>query len=503
MAETGASRLDGDTFQARTFWLYATYLLDPQGIVTRLGFEVGPKAFDDIWIEYDPLRAPPDQYGQPLLREHVQCKWHVNPDQYGYGQLIDPAFINANAVSFLQRARNAGADLESKDDNARFSLMTNWRIDRKDPLKTMIGTGTSAFRRDRLFSSKTDNSKDGRVRKAWREHLEIDDEELGRFVSRLGFSEAHDSLDHLRIRLDERFATVGLRRIPPNESSFPYDTIVNNWMIQGRKMFDRDDLRRACDREGLLTQGKARPISYGVKSFEHAIDPLRHRCTKVLDLTPEFDERFIKDQSDWTDTLYPKLTTFLTKAAVNNESLRLVLDAHTTLAFAAGSVLDIKSGKEIELEQRTLGRQTWRPGDSQRDATWSSWEFEHIACQADSNDLVVAVALTHDIGAEVQAYVAKEQLAAGMIVIARPTSGSGGQSVISGQHAFELAEGLQAEIRRHKKVAGTTHLFIAAPNGFTFFLGQRRVNLGKTTLYEYDFGGERTGSYCPALTLPV
>lgn len=503
MAETGASRLDGDTFQARMFWLHAASLLDPDGPIIRLGFEVGPKAFDDIWIEYDPRLAPPDQYGKPLLREHIQCKWHVTPDQYGYAELIDPEFINANTVSFLERARNAGSNLDTKANNARFTLLTNWRIDRKDPLKGIIGTGSTAVRIDKLFASKTDNSKDGRVRKAWREHLDIDNEELRRFASILKFSEATDALPDLRVRLDERFSCVGLRRIPLNESVFPYDSVVNSWMAQGRRMFDRNDLRRACDREGLLTERKARPVAYGVKSFEHAIDPLQLRCTKVLDLVSEFDERFIKKQSAWKDVLYPCLEAFLTRAAANDESLRLILDAHTTLAFAAGSVLDIKSGKEIELEQRTLGRHIWRPGDSVRDSTWSTWEFEHIAGDAESNDVAVAVSLTHEISADMQAYLPRAGFNAGLVLIARPSGGAGARSVISGQHAFELAEGLQAELRKHRKAPGSTHFFIAAPNAFTFFLGQRRPNLGNITLYEFDFGGERTGSYAPALALPI
>ena len=47
------------------------------------------------------------------------------------------------------------------------------------------------------------------------------------------------------------------------------------------------------------------------------------------------------------------------------------------------------------------------------------------------------------------------------------------------------------------------HLFIAAPNGFTFFAGQRAIVLGPTRLYEFDFEGERGGTYRPSLTLPL
>ncbi|SAL09202.1 hypothetical protein AWB64_00101 [Caballeronia sordidicola] len=47
------------------------------------------------------------------------------------------------------------------------------------------------------------------------------------------------------------------------------------------------------------------------------------------------------------------------------------------------------------------------------------------------------------------------------------------------------------------------HLFIAAPNAFTFFLGQRQPGLGKITLYEYDFEGANGGGYKPSLSLPI
>jgi hypothetical protein len=47
------------------------------------------------------------------------------------------------------------------------------------------------------------------------------------------------------------------------------------------------------------------------------------------------------------------------------------------------------------------------------------------------------------------------------------------------------------------------HLLIAAPNAFTFFLGQRQPGLGKVTLYEYDFEGANDGGYKPSLSLPI
>src|SRR5208283_2054096 len=114
----------------------------------------------------------------------------------------------------------------------RFKLLTNWRIDRADPLRDLIGHRSNAVRIERLFGTLTDNSKAGSVRKAWREHLDLDEAEL-RFLARtLAFGEATDSLDDLRDNLDVLFGFVGMRRVPPNESAFFYDNLVFEWLAR-------------------------------------------------------------------------------------------------------------------------------------------------------------------------------------------------------------------------------------------------------------------------------
>ena len=49
MTQAITARRDGDTFQARLFWDRAARLLDEDGAIIKVGFEVGPKSFDDIW----------------------------------------------------------------------------------------------------------------------------------------------------------------------------------------------------------------------------------------------------------------------------------------------------------------------------------------------------------------------------------------------------------------------------------------------------------------------
>jgi hypothetical protein len=91
-----------------------------------------------------------------------------------------------------------------------------------------------------------------------------------------------------------------------------------------------------------------------------------------------------------------------------------------------------------------------------------------------------------------------------MLIAARSANGCGIKSVTCGRHAFELARSLTHRIREARAgVRTTTHIFIAGPNGFTFFLGQHQPLLGTTVLYEYDFEGENGGSYAPSLRFPI
>jgi hypothetical protein len=481
------------------FWLRAARLLFPDSPIVRVAFETGPKSFDDIWVDYAAGHGQLDQFGRPLGREHIQCKWHVAPGSYGYAALIDPEFVNANTRSLLQRAYDAYETAGGA--GVRFKLLTNWQIDRDDPLRTMVGMRSGALRHNRLFDDTTDRSKAGGVRKLWRGHLEIDDDALGAFAGALAFGQAHDALEELRDLLDPVLLGAGLRRIPANESVFPYDDLVFQWMAQGRLEFDRATLLDACRRENLLAAPAPTAISFGVKSFEHPIDPLQMRCTEVLDLTPEFDERFIRDDRDWSSTLYPKLSAFLIDAARHHDRIRLALDAHVSLAFAAGSVLDLKSGRAVELEQRSMGRQIWTPSDQDPDSDWPAIEFERVETGSGGKALALAIGLTHDIGKDVARYADANLPEVGTVLVCRPTGRARPDSVKCGRHAFDIAQRIASEARTDEGAA--IHLFVAAPNALVFFLGQRRALLGRVTLYEFDFEGTRDRSYHPSLTLPL
>lgn len=495
---------DGFTFQARYFWLKATALLDPGKAVVRVGFESGPKSFDDVWVEYAPGRGPLDPRGAPVRRVHHQCKFHVTPGIYGHAALIDPDFIGASAKSFLARAH--GALLASASGGPlAFSLVTNWRHDPKDRLRELISKSTAALRVEKLFSG-GERSEMGKLRRAWLDHLGIDETGLRLLAEVLRFEEVSDSLTVMRDRLDDALAKVGLRRVPQNETALVHDTIAFGWLAQGRNEFDRDSFREICRKERLDGDGDSRrPMVYGIKSFCHRIDALEDRCDDVLDLTPAFHERQITDDAAWKTDLLPRMRAFLLAAAKGEGRLRLALDAHLSLAFAAGALLDIKSGRAVELVQRTIsGYRIWSADDADASPAWPTLDTSSLELSGGGSELAVAIGLTHDVQDDVRRYAARSLPKASRMLVLKTSAGAGQQAIVCGRHAAMLADAAVAAMRKEAAERGCDriHLFISSPFSFAFCLGQRSAPLGSLTLYEFDLEGDSGGSYTPSFTLP-
>lgn len=503
MTQAVTVRRDGDAFQARIFWLKAAALLDEDAGPLRVGFESGPKGFDDVWVEYDSARLPHDHLGKPLIVERLQCKWHVNLGTYSHVDLTRPEYINASTTSLLQRAHRAFRADRARGLNARVKLMTNHRVDQNDVLHGLIRTRSSVLDLAKLFAGKTAQSATGAARKLWREHLSVDEEELRELCGTLAFSHVAESLDELRERLDVTLRGYGLRPSLAQGSASIYDDLVFQWAGQGRLEFDRKSFRDACQREGLFAGKSERRVLFGVKSFEHPFDRLEDRCIKVVDLVPEFDERFIRDPQAWESVLQPKLDAFLREAARQEKArLRLVLDTHATLAFAAGSVLDTKSGRLVEIEQRSPDRRIWAPDDAAIANDWLDWEFSLRELSADGTGIAIAVSLARDVEPKVLQYLQSNHPRMRKLLVARLRAGASQQAVLGGAHAAWLVESLVRRASEERNEGrDTLHLFLAAPNAFTFYLGRHAAILKPVTLYEFDFEAQRDGSYQPSLSI--
>ncbi|TCR76790.1 SAVED domain-containing protein [Rhizobium sp. BK376] len=494
MADAVVARQQGDDFQARWFWLQAANLLRPHGHIERVSFETGPKAFDDVVVEYSSALAPKDEFGRNILRDHMQCKWHVRAGEFGFEDLADPAFSNATSLSFLNRALDAQRQHAPAGDGARFQLVTNW--DARDPLRRLIVNQTNSLNLTKFYEGGP-TSANGKIRAHWANHLGITEEELRLAVGTLVLNTRVRSAEDIRTHLNDLFESVGMRRIPPSESGFVYDDLIKKLHAQGRKTFDRKSFRDMVADEKLLASDEppAR-TTIGVCSFVHAINPIEARATRTLDLVPQFDGRYLREGHDWHGTVYPELRKFILEEAVSTDSLRLILDAHMSLAYAVGAILDVKSGKDIEIEQRSPERRFWSETDTKIDPEWPVLEFSEIAI-GEGSDIAVAVSVTHDVQANVVEHLAKMP-EIGKLIVARFPASASQRAVRSGAHAAAIAESIATRIRGAGR-APMVHLFIAAPNGLTFFLGRHHRTVGAATVYEWDFEGLRDRDYSPGL----
>lgn len=123
--------------------------------------------------------------------------------------------------------------------------------------------------------------------------------------------------------------------------------------------------------------------------------------------------------------------------------------------------------------------------------------------RSEQQGLAVAVGLTHDITADVRRYCDEALPTVDRLLVLRPGTRTGAQSVICGRHAFGLADSA-SNAERSAKVRGDelVHLFVAAPNAFTFFLGQRQTALGSVRLYEFDLTEHAAVLIQPLLRYP-
>lgn len=497
MADAVVARQQGDDFQARWFWLAAADLLRDGGHVERVSFETGPKSFDDVVVDYLRARAPRDHFGMPYFRDHLQCKWHVRRGTFGYEDLTDPKFSNAQSFSVLMRVLDAQRQHAPEGHGARFQLVTNW--DPTDPLGRLVMSQTNSLDLERLFEGGP-TSAAGKMRSCWMDHLGIDADELRLALRTLGLNTRVRSAEQIREHLNDRFEAVGLRCVPNEETAFLYDDLIRKLHAQGRKVFDRASFRDMVREEKLLA-GDAPPerTVVGVRSFMHPIDPIEARTVHSLDLVPMFEGRYLKGDQDWQGTVYPSLQAFILKRAGETDHLRLVLDAHVSLAYAVGAILDVKSGKDVEVEQRFNGRRFWSPNDVEIDPSWPDLTFEETAMG--EGDLAVAIGVTHDIAGNVSDHVTSRMPNVGKLLTVRPRTGALQGVVRSGSHAAFLAEAVATRIRALGRQTAT-HLFIAAPNGLTFFLGRHHRAIGPAIIHEWDFEGLRGGGYSVGLIVP-
>ena len=504
MADAVIPRWHGDNYQSRIFWENALNLLDKTSCVVEVTFEAdGPKAFDDVVVRYDPpvARSGPDR----VVAECHQVKWHVEyGGRFGFADFVDPAFIGAKTVSLLERLKQAKL---SSTSGVRFAFVTTYRTKDGDQLAELISGHDKSLLLEKLFDGTTDKSRMGQVRKLWREHLALtDDDELRSVLTGFRVLEGHRSLEELRSQINLKAQVVGMLAYGDATSDFRYDELARRLKARGLNRLTRETLEQLCRDEALFApcQTTKDPfLSIAVRSFlGPAADIVGASPENTLLLTDDFRQRYLRDDLDWQVNIRPRVEAFLRESVTKSSGrVRLILDAHASIAFLAGATLDLKSGVTTELVQKgRVGSRTWRADDAS-----SGPAFETIVHDLASggSEIAVAVSVSQATETHTRAYVSAQLPGVGRLVSFVLPGGPGQQSVAGGAHAAALAEQIANELRSLKATDpdATVHIFAACPNSILFYLGQQHQGIAPCVVYEFDFDRRGNKTYQPSFVI--
>ena len=502
MARAVSARMQGDDYQARFFWLQVCRLFQTHTKVASVGYEVeDARAFDDVVVTYNP--PVNDGRGGVVATDYFQVKYHVSQDDaVRFESMMDPHFIGATRFSLLERLRDAYFKTRQRG-GCRFTLVTTWPIDSDDPLAHLISNNAGQLHLNRLFEPGP-GSRMGKLRLKAAEHMGVDEETLCDVLASMRIQHSFGSLSELNDRLNDKLILAGMTPMENIESYSPYDDLAKKLLQSERQVFTADEIREICEREGLWVGFRDTPdggADLGIRSFVRRAEHMEDDTDVVLDLVPYFDGRTIRESSLWNSELAPEVVRFLETNTGLGEAYRLRVDAHTSVAVLSGYALDTKAGVKISLVQKTRsGVEIW---DTEQPASLPSqeWEFDWINGGDADGDLAVAVSVTHDVRGDVAAYLNDAGMAIrGTLTATLPRAGN--TVVRDGPHALALAQGLITELRGYRQRGQVVHLFMAAPNGFSFVLGQHLRPVGPSVVYEFDFESGVPGAYMAGVALP-
>lgn len=477
----------------------------PYSPVGQVGYEHQTvRSFDDVVVLYS--RPVLDEWGDPVTADYYQSKFHVTYNgAFTYSNLIDPAFISAETVSLLQRLHEARLGHAVDGRGARFYITSPWHVDHNDPLGRIVSATNGEFRLDKLFPPGRGLA---RVRRVWSRHLNINsDEELRRTIRPFRIWAGALPLDLLRRMTNRELQAAGLRPMEDDSRVFQYTGLIRSLHAEGRTLFTQADLRKAAERENLWlgTPAPDEAVPIGIRSFLRRAEYMEDHTERMLCLAKYFNGREIRDARLWQESVYPDVSDFLRTATARPATYHLYLEAHNSIAFAAGYELD--RGVDVSPVQSTdRGRTVWRPRVGLPAAVDDLWGVVEMGPESSSVGKAVAVAIgvTHDIIEDVRLYVRQNLPEVGRIIYCTVRPAPSKTAVRDADHGIQLIEQAAAIIQRRtpEERQERLHIFASAPNALTFWLGQRARGFGRIVVYEYDFEHNTPGGYSPGLEFP-
>lgn len=203
---------------------------------------------------------------------------------------------------------------------------------------------------------------------------------------------------------------------------------VNDQMISSThgKGIDRKEFDEELQKRITLVADSYTPerISIGVKSFICEGGDIEEETESCLSLTDMFDDRKIKDEYNWNNDVYEKLKEFLFETTSKKQAYQIYLDTHTSIAFAAGRILNSKIGINIFPMQKTAtkGIELWDVKLSSK-RNYCNWDILYEIFSENQYDTALILNVTRNIYKDVIDYVKENNLTIGRIINCTPSEG--------------------------------------------------------------------------------
>jgi len=487
MTKAVHARRRGDDFQAYCFWRRACHMLMPNSDITSVGFELSSpyNVFDDVAVLYSGGRP---WRGGLVFGDYAQIKHSVNYSKaITFDSLLDPALINATSVSILQRLYSAVRTMEANGDNHRFILLAPWSIHHGDVLAELIRREDGGIDLDRLFDGTGSRGKMGIRREQMVDHLGLSDQDqLRPILERFQIAVHDNNLEHLRDEVWRDLGAVGLRQMDLSSRGDEYCQLPWRFHQDGMEWHTADSLRALAQQEGIWIgqpdSSRGTRLRLGVRSFMRWAEDMDVKTDHMLCLVEHFVGRRIRDPKLWHDDILPSVLGFVRNHVSRGSRILLDIQSLCSVAFLLGHLIEPKLAVDVAILQ---GGSEWIVRPSLVNTVKPAWSVKQWELKRDGTDLVVGFGVTRDVTPAVQAYVDACLPSACRIVVASPILGPSVHAVEHGTQALAMAEQivtLLRTVRAQQGIRGTTHIFLSAPNAFSFFLGQVGRPLGAVQL---------------------
>lgn len=378
-------------------------------------------------------------------------------------------------ASLLQRFRDSWRTLGGGDARPSMRLVTDRDLDPEDPVFKKIDRRSGL-----LVPDFADRSLDDQ-RKAWAEHLEMDEDELLALLRDLQFETGR------AMRFERELAQVQLAALGLASDQRAMDSamaFVRGWIQERDRTRNVDELHAALvDRVGRVSDPRGLLIVEAIGDNRAASQAdVALRFVELYDGEGPFTRFRLHDGDDWDRLIWPQLERAADELAGRGRH-DVVIDGPMRLPmwFGAGCALRSVLGFQVTMNQNGQ--------------LWSSTEFGvsleldvDVVGLSDDRRLAVVVSVATDVSQDGIANAAA--VGAGKVLVIAPKGGARNGLVQDPGTATALAEQIRDVVRSRLEPETTQILLhLATPAGLALLLGHRWNRMRPTTPYEHTPAG--------------